>query len=118
LLIEEMKKPVLYAVREKPVINDAVEEDAVRSGLEEVAEIISSGSDLPGTLLSNCTEEFVKTFRTSDLIISKGQGNFECLSEEKGPIFFLLKAKCPVVARHVGVDEGSILLMKTERFDW
>ena len=117
LLIEEMKKPVLYAVRAKPVINDAVTEDAVKSGLEEVATIISSGSDLPGTLLSACSEEFVKIFRSSDLIISKGQGNFECLSDEKSPIFFLLKVKCPVIAEYIRVEQGSILLMKTDSYD-
>ena len=115
LLIEEIDRPVVYAVREKPIINDATREDAVLSGLEKVSKVMSSGCDAPGNILKFCSEEFFRVYRSADLIISKGQGNYEALSDEKRPIFFLLKAKCPVVARDLGLEEGSIILLKRGR---
>ncbi len=111
LLIEEIKKPVKYVVRGSPVINDATREDAILSGIDRVAEVISSGSDAPGIVLKYCSREFLEIYRSADMIISKGQGNYEALSEESRPIFFLLKVKCPIIARDVGVDEGSIVLL-------
>ncbi|MCJ7680806.1 MAG: ARMT1-like domain-containing protein [Candidatus Aminicenantes bacterium] len=117
LLIEELKKPVIYAVRSAPIINDAVEKDARLAGLQKVARILPSGSTLPGTELKDCTPEFLEIFRSADVIISKGQGNYECLSEEKGPLFFLLKAKCAAVARDIGVRQGSLVLLRSRLFD-
>jgi len=111
LLIEEMTKPVVYVVREKPVINDAVQEDAEAAGIAEVAEIISSGVDAPGTVLSLCSDEFREMFLKAEMVISKGQGNYEGLSGERGPLFFLLKAKCEVIARELNVPLGSLLLI-------
>ncbi len=116
LLIEELGKPVIYVVREKPVINDATEEDAYLSGIHEVAEIISSGCDAPGTILKFCSKEFLEIYKSSDLIISKGQGNYEGLSEEERPIFFLLKTKCPTIARDIGTEQGSIILMQSRKY--
>ncbi|HZX09413.1 MAG TPA: ARMT1-like domain-containing protein [Acidobacteriota bacterium] len=113
ILIEELDVPVIYAVRDKPVINDAVKEEAVAAGLDRIAVIISSGSDAPGTVLNCCSKEFLDTFNKAPMIISKGQGNYEALSELKKPIFFLLKAKCPVIAEDIGVPEGSIILMES-----
>jgi uncharacterized protein with ATP-grasp and redox domains len=110
ILIEEMQKPVTYAVRGAPVINDATYEDAVQAGIDKVAVILSSGADGPGAVLETCSSEFKKIYKNAALIISKGQGNYEALSNEKRPIFFLLKAKCSVVARDIGVDEGDIVL--------
>jgi len=112
LLIEEIGQPVVYAVREKPIINDATREDAVLSGLDKVSKVMSSGCDSPGNILKFCSAEFLRVYRSADLIISKGQGNYEALSDEKRPVFFLLKAKCPVVARDLGLEEGSIVLLK------
>jgi len=110
ILIEEIKKPVTYIVREAPVINDAVYEDAVQAGINSVATIISSGTDAPGTILEICGTEFKKIYRHSTYVISKGQGNYEALSDERKAIFFLLKVKCKVIANHIGVDEGDIVL--------
>lgn len=116
LLIEELGRPVVYVVREKPIINDAVYQDAVDAGVDEVAQIISSGTDAPGTILDLCSEEFRGIFRSADMIISKGQGNYEGLSEERRPVFFLLKAKCSVIAHDVGVQKGSIVLKKAKNY--
>ncbi len=110
LLIEEFNAKVIYAVREIPVINDAVYEDAVASDLQEVAEIISSGAKAPGTILSQCNDEFIEIFNSTDVIISKGQGNYEGLSDVKRSVFFLLKAKCSVIARDLKIKENDIII--------
>ncbi len=110
ILIEQMGKKVYYAVREVPIINDVTRQEAIDSGLGEVAEIISSGSIAPATILSQCNEPFLELFRTADLIISKGQGNYEGLSDSKRSIFFLLKAKCPIIALDLKVLENDIVL--------
>jgi hypothetical protein len=56
------------------------------------------------------TPQFLEIYQNADIVISKGQGNYEGLSDEKRSIFFLLKAKCPVIARHLGIQEGDIVL--------
>ncbi len=117
ILIEELnklKKRVIFVVRGEPIINDAVYEDAVQAGIDRVAEIISSGTDAPGTVLKTCNKDFIELFNSSKLIISKGQGNYEALSGEASPIFFLLKVKCEIVARDLGVKEGDIVLKASD----
>ncbi|MGM5483279.1 MAG: ARMT1-like domain-containing protein, partial [Nanobdellota archaeon] len=99
-----------YAVREIPVINDVTYEDAVKSGIHHTAEIISSGVDSPGTILSKADKKFIEIFENADLVISKGQGNYEGLSKVKRDVFFLLKAKCPVIAEDIGVNEDDIII--------
>jgi damage-control phosphatase, subfamily I len=110
ILIETMDRPVTYVVRERPIINDATMEDATRSGLGEVADIVSSGWDGPGVSLKGGSETFLRHYNRADLIISKGQGNYETLSGEQKPIFYLLKAKCPVIARNLGVNKGDTVI--------
>jgi len=110
ILIETMKKPVIYVVRGVPVINDATYEDAVQAGINRVATILSSGTDAPGTILDTCSAEFMKVFESAGFIISKGQGNYEALSDEKRPIFFVLKVKCHVIANDMGLTEGDMVL--------
>jgi uncharacterized protein with ATP-grasp and redox domains len=111
LLIEQLQKPVIYAVRSKPIINDATIDDARHAGIDSVAEIISSGCDAPGTILKLCTTQFKKIFWTADMVISKGQGNYETLSDLKRPIFFLLQLKCPVVARNLKLKRKTTILI-------
>ena len=116
MLIEEIKKPVTYVVRGVPVINDATYEDALEAGIDKIATILSSGTDAPGTVLKTCNEKFKELYDNSELIISKGQGNYEALSGQRRPILFLLKAKCNVIAGDIGVGEGDIVL-KAEGFN-
>jgi len=110
ILIETMGKETVYAVRDIPIINDATIEEARKSGVGEVARIVSSGCDAPGTILKRCSQEFLSLFAEADLIVSKGQGNFESLSGEEAPIYFLLKVKCPVIARHLRAQTGEMIL--------
>lgn len=112
VLIEELGKPVTYVVRAAPIINDATAEDARQAGIDRVAAIMSSGCEAPGTILHLCSEEFLKIYRRSPLIISKGQGNYEGLSREGGKIYYLLQVKCQVIARDIGAPEGSIILKR------
>jgi len=110
-LTEKLGKQLIYVVRDKPIINDALIEDAIFCGINKVANIISSGSDAPGTILKYCSPEFMELYQDAELIISKGQGNYESLSEEDKSIFFLFKAKCPVIAEDVGCDVGDMVLV-------
>jgi damage-control phosphatase, subfamily I len=110
ILIETMQKPVTYVVKDAPILNDATLEDAKAAGLDKVAEIISSGSRFPGTILASCSPDFIERFRQADLIISKGMGNYEGLSAENAPIFFLLQVKCGLVEQDLGVPCGSIVV--------
>jgi hypothetical protein len=122
LLIKQFNRPVTLAVKDKPILNDALLRDAAACGLDGLCgRIISNGTACPGTPLPSCSDEFKQVFRESDLIISKGQGNFETLSETAGPIYFLLMVKCEVVARHLAelamrptgaLKNGDLVLMK------
>lgn len=113
ILLEEFEdKDVVFAVRAEPVINDVLKEDAYFCGINKYAKIISTGCAAPGAILKHCSTSFRKVFKAADLIISKGQGNFEALTNESGPIFFLFRAKCPVVVRHLRCNLGDILLKK------
>jgi uncharacterized protein with ATP-grasp and redox domains len=110
ILMETFQKDTIFAVRDVPIINDATIEDAQKSGIDRIARIVSSGCDTPGTILKRCSPEFMDIFRTADIIISKGQGNYEGLSDEKREIFFLLKVKCRVVARNLDAQVGEMIL--------
>jgi uncharacterized protein with ATP-grasp and redox domains len=109
-LIETLDVPVLYAVKGGPILNDATREDALAAGVDQVAEIVSTGSDAPGTVLDRCLWEFQRLYDDAELVIAKGQANYETLSEEGLEVFFLLQTKCPIIARDVGVPVGSIVL--------
>ncbi len=103
------------AVRGQPVLNDATLTDAYATGLADYADVISNGSDAPGTILKDCSAEFRRLFDTADLIIAKGQGNYETLAGSNRPIFFLLKIKCDVLSRALGWPRGSLVLHQQTR---
>ncbi len=108
LLIRALKPvEVIYAVKACPAINDATEDIAIRSGIAESAKIISSGSTAPGTILDEATPEFRKVFDSADIVISKGQGNFESLADAGREIFYLFKVKCDVISEYFGVEMGK-----------
>jgi damage-control phosphatase, subfamily I len=98
------------AVRGRPVLNDATLTDAYATGLADYADVISNGSDAPGTILKDCSAEFRTLFNAADLIIAKGQGNYETLAGTDQRIFFLLKIKCDVLSRALGWRRGSLVL--------
>lgn len=117
LLIEQLPlEKITVAVKGSPVINDATMADAEAVGLTAMVKVIDNGSDAPGTLLPCCSESFRYAFENADLIIAKGQGNYETLSDRDSPIYFLLKVKCPVIAEHIGCRTGRMFFQKTVVF--
>ncbi len=112
ILIEELpREKVCYVVKGGPVVNDVTMEDAEVSGLRDMVEVITNGSAMPGTVLRTCSESFRKRFRETDVIISKGQANYESLEHLDQRIFFLFKAKCHVMTLHLGCPVGAILVL-------
>lgn len=105
---------VTYAVRSEPILNDATVKDAVDSGLGDYAKIIPTGCNTPGNVLAKCSTEFLDVFDKADIIISKGQGNYEALSDCGRKIFFLLKAKCPVISEKLQVGLNDYVFMYIE----
>ncbi len=107
---------VTVAVRGAPAINDATLEDARAAGLHRVARLVDNGSGAPATVLSDCSLEFRSIFKKADVIIAKGQGNYESLSSSDSNIFFLFRVKCDLVAEHSGFPVGSLVLLRSS--DW
>jgi uncharacterized protein with ATP-grasp and redox domains len=114
LLIEQLDIPVTYVVKGGPAVNDATREDAMAAGLNEVCEVIDHGAATLGTLLEQCNEEFRQRFNAAELIIAKGMANYESLSGSRAGIFFLLQAKCAVVAADLGVEEKSLIVLQNQ----
>ena len=111
LLIETLPvEKITVAVRGFPVINDATLEDAETAGILRLVPVISNGSDAPGTVVEECSEEFRACFNGADLIIAKGQGNYETLSNTDKNVFFLLTVKCPLIAADIGAPVGALVI--------
>ncbi|MBW2595309.1 MAG: DUF89 family protein [Deltaproteobacteria bacterium] len=110
LLLRETSLDITYAVRGGPVINDATMEDAKFVGMTDIVKVIDTGVDFPGVVPETCSGEFLDHYSGADMILSKGQGNYESLSEEDKNIFFLLQTKCPVIANKIGCGVGDIVL--------
>ncbi len=105
---------IFYAVRSGPVINDATIEDAYCSGLDKCMTLISTGCNAPGAVLEKCSSEFMRVFNKADIVISKGQGNYEALSDCNRDIFFLLKAKCSMIAKKLNVHLNEYVFMTND----
>ena len=102
---------IKFVVRGAPIINDATMEDALAAGINKKCPVITTGDNAPGILLDRCSVEFREAFEKSDLIISKGQGNYESLSDyDDKTIIFLTKVKCDVIATDIGFPLGSNVL--------
>lgn len=113
LLIEALPiGKVRVVVRGYPVINDATLEDAEAAGISKLVPVMTNGSDAPGTLIEECSGEFLHWFNQADLIISKGQGNYETLSGSSRPVFFLLTVKCPMIAADIGAPVGALVVKR------
>ncbi|MBN1952793.1 MAG: DUF89 family protein [Bacteroidales bacterium] len=114
LFIEQMQHPnIFFATRGKPVINDVIKYDALEVGIDQVSTLISNGYDAPSTLLEYCSVEFREIYSKADLIISKGQGNFEGLMNEGHPdTYFMLIAKCKPMADMLEVEANDMVIRK------
>ncbi|MFT8349378.1 damage-control phosphatase ARMT1 family protein [Clostridium saccharoperbutylacetonicum] len=105
---------IFFGVRGKPVVNDSIAEDAYFVGIDEYAEVIDNGDGSLGTVLTRTSPEFKEIYKKADIVIAKGQANYECLSEEKKNIYFLLMTKCDVIANDIGVPEKKMICMKNK----
>ena len=116
LLIEELVrkgKKVKAVVKGSPVLNDVTMDDACQTRLTELCEVVDNGSDAIGTILEWTSPEFQAHFQSADLIISKGQGNFETITDNGKRTYFLFQSKCEVVSKDLGLSSGSMLLKKS-----
>jgi uncharacterized protein with ATP-grasp and redox domains len=117
ILIDELVKRkinVTYVVKAAPILNDATLQDAELSGITNMAKVITTGTDCIGIFFKECSKEFLKEFERSRLVISKGQGNYESLSDNKNKeIYFLLKVKCPIISENIDSRVGSLVLKKS-----
>jgi uncharacterized protein with ATP-grasp and redox domains len=99
-----------YFVRGKPIINDVTTKEALACGFDEICELVDSGVDTPGFVYTRATSHAKRLFDGADLVISKGMGNYECLSpSHRKNICFLLKVKCGVVANNLQQNIGDII---------
>lgn len=116
LLLEQLPlEKTILAVRGEPIINDATMEDAKHSELPAEVRLIDNGSAVPGTLLSSCSPEFQDIFQKADMVISKGQANYETLSTVDAVVYYILKVKCPVIGRDIGLPQGSFVIKRSAR---
>ena len=109
LLMEEMKKEnpslsITALVRGENVLNDVTAEDARSVGLDRVATIVGNGSNIGGTQLEYLGDEAREALRTADVVISKGQGNFETLTGAGLNVYYLFLAKCPHYTKWFGME--------------
>jgi len=114
LLVEQLPTDkVTFAVRGAPILNDALMADAETAGLTDLVKVIDNGADVPGTIVELCSPAFRAQFEAADLIIAKGQGNFETLNDTDKDVFFLLRPKCAVLARHLNCPLGRLVVVRS-----
>ncbi len=112
--IQEQGVEVVFTVKSGPIINDAIMEDARVAGLTDLVRVVETGSDDVGVHWEHCSAEFREALDAADVVVSKGQGNFETCHGRLPNAYFLLKAKCKLVAAALGVTLGDIVF-KHER---
>ena len=99
-------------VRGEEAMNDATIEDAEEVGLCELVDVIGNGSDILGTCLKYISEEARTVIEEADVILSKGQGNFETLQGYDKNIYYIFLCKCEMISEMFGVPKFSPMLVK------
>ena len=118
LLIKEIKKhypnvKITFVVRGRFIINDVTINDALQVSMHKEVNVINNGDSAPGTIIENCSKQFVSEFYNSDVVISKGQGNYETLNDiDRNEVFFLFMTKCPLISNELNVDMFSLICKK------
>lgn len=115
-LKKEFQHNIIFLVKSEPILNDVLLEDARETGLDKIVEIKESGSTTPGTLYKQMKPEIKDLYNNVDLVISKGQGNFETLPRELTKTYFLLKMKCPKIAEMLGIKLGDLIVQQVGKF--
>jgi uncharacterized protein with ATP-grasp and redox domains len=115
LTIETLQKlypnlHVYYMVRGNPIINDVTMKEAKEAGFHTLCTLVDSGVNTPGFTYARANEASQKLFDEADVVITKGMGNYECLSPtHRSDLCYLLKVKCGVVAESLGQEIGNIV---------
>ncbi|WP_167956453.1 damage-control phosphatase ARMT1 family protein [Anaerosporobacter faecicola] len=123
ILIKKIKEfypelSIYFGVRGEAVVNDSIEEDAYFVGMDQYAKIISNGDQSLGTVLERTSEEFRQVYEQADIVIAKGQANYESLSEQMNKnIYYLLMVKCKVISEYIGIKQKSLVCKKGLRVD-
>ncbi|MHC4870812.1 MAG: damage-control phosphatase ARMT1 family protein [Planctomycetota bacterium] len=116
LFIEEIarKAEVTVVVRSSPILNDVTLEDAEKVGFDDILNttLLNPGFPMLGVLLEKSSSELQQSLKDADLIISKGQANYETLYSEELNIFFLFCARSTAICSRLGVEEGSQVLVR------
>lgn len=113
IVLEMLDIPEIYfGVRGAPALNDIVQSDAIYAGIDKPVKIVSTGSGVPGVVLDQCSTEFREIFKKADVVIAKGQGNFETLDDAERSIYFLFRVKCPLIGDRVNSDVGKFVIWK------
>ncbi len=118
LLLEKIKSyglDITVALKAKPILNDATIEDALEIGLDRFSKLTTIGTDSVGIIAEEISPDFKKELEKTDLIISKGMGNYEGLTEmELGEklVFSLLNVKCGAISQDIGIEEGSAAVIR------
>lgn len=116
LVIEQLGvHDITCAVRRSPIINDVTRRDVEAVGLDRLAKIVDVGADALGVPLNLCSAEFRDLFADADVVLAKGQANFETLDEAPRPIFHVLRAKCDHMADYLGVPRDAAVIVRTPR---
>lgn len=101
---------VTYMTRGKPIINDITFGEAEADGLNTHAALVDSGVDTPGFVYGRASAQARKLFDESDVVLTKGMGNYECISPApRTDLAYILKVKCNVVSRSIGAELGSLI---------
>ncbi len=104
------KLEIYYMVRGNPIINDVTMLEAKEAGFESLCHLVDSGVNTPGFAYERANAQSQRLFDTADLVITKGMGNYECLSPSpRTNLCYLLKVKCSVVANSLGQQVGDII---------
>lgn len=108
VFMELFEEKVTVGVRGGNSLNDVTRKELEMSGFDASIPVVDNGSRIPGTVLESVGEEFRRAMESADLIIAKGQGNFETMDELPYPVSSLFLAKCPVVTQRIGAEMRSI----------
>ncbi len=111
LLIEPYREKITIGVRGNPILNDVTRREAELSGITG-CRVVDTGDMAPGVSLRNSSPEFLKELHSADLVVAKGQGNFESLDELfTRPIYFLLRVKCAVISKRLKREKGALAVL-------
>ena len=99
------KMALSVMVRGAEVLNDVTLEDAKYAGIDRLASLISNGTSVAGTIYGMLPAEAKEAIDSADVILAKGQGNYESLCGQGRHIFYSLLCKCRLFTDRFDVPE-------------